>query len=479
MIEEKFKQFRESIAPAQFNSIEFLTARAEQLEAEDLELSKRILVRVNNLKRQQQKKAQEAKSKELKTQEGKRQESKALEKQAPLKAPAKPNKNEQQPAGNALVGKLRHYAAQVPLLRHAKNSPFVSLVVLPTLLFAFYQTLWATERFESQAQVIVQQPDGMATMDASMAVLTGLGVPSSGISDTELVKAYILSNDMLSYLDQKLDLRSHYSQSRIDAFSRLHAEASSEQFLSFYQKHINVFIDSKSNIVFVQGQGFEADFAHKLTQTIVDRAEWYINSIGHQLAEAQLEFIKNEHANIQSRLEQAQTTLLNFQQRYNLLDPTAEGMAMQQIAYGLEGQISAKEAELKGLNAIMSDQAPQVKAVQTQLDALREQLLKERGKLSTDTDQIIPVSEILAGYTDLKVKMELALQAYTSSEVSLEKSRIEAYRQLKYLVVVESATLPQDSQYPNAFYNISLFALVAMMLFAIGKIIISTIRELK
>lgn len=479
MIEEKFKQFRESIAPTQFNSIEFLTARAEQLEAEDLELSKRILVRVSNLKQQQQKKAQEEKAKqESKNQELKKQDSKVLDKQAPLEV-EKTGKNQQQAVSRSLVTKLLDYALQVPLLRRAKNSPFVSLVVLPTLLFAFYQTLWATERFESQAQVIVQQPDGMATMDTSMAVLTGLGVPSSGISDTELVKAYILSNDMLHYLDQQLDLRSHYSQSRIDAFSRLDADASSEQFLSFYQKHINVFIDSKSNIVFVQGQGFEADFAHKLTQTIVDRAEWYINSIGHQLAEAQLEFIKNEHANIQSRLEQAQTTLLNFQQRYNLLDPTAEGMAMQQIAYGLEGQISAKEAELKGLNAIMSDQAPQVRAVQTQLDALREQLLKERGKLSTDTDQIIPVSEILAGYTDLKVKMELALQAYTSSEVSLEKSRIEAYRQLKYLVVVESATLPQDSQYPNAFYNISLFALVAVMLFAIGKIIISTIRELK
>ncbi|QIA64464.1 lipopolysaccharide biosynthesis protein [Vibrio astriarenae] len=482
MIEQKFQEFRKSIAPGEFNSIEFLTARAQQLEADDPDLSQRILVRVTNLKREKQKKAEEAKKEEAlaKAKQEEVQEKRVEPKSEVISTPAaKPAEEQKKKAEHKAKGKLSHLISSNPLLNKLKQSPFTALVLVPTLIFAFYQLFWATERFESQAQVIVQQPDGMATMDASMAVLTGLGMPSTGVSDTELVKAYILSNDMLRYLEDKLNLSAHYSQSEIDVFSRLDSDSSWESFFEFYQKHINVFIDAKSNIVFVQGQGFDADFAHRLTQTIVDRAEWYINSIGHQLAEAQLEFIKNEHANIQSRLEEAQATLLNFQQRYNLLDPAAEGMAMQQIAYGLEGQISAKEAELKSLNAIMSDQAPQVRALQNQLTALKEQLVKERGKLSADDEQVIPVSEILANYTDLKVKMELALQAYTSSEVSLEKSRIEAYRQLKYLVVVEAATLPQDSKYPHALYNISLFALVTMMLFAIGKIIISTIRELK
>lgn len=490
MIEQKFQKFKNSIESKDFNSIEFLSARAEQIESEDPELSKRILVRVNNLKRQQQAKMKQQRNQEQELKKNKKDTDKIKE-AAPVSKEATPTlKSEssseahiqektQEQLKDKFNAQLTIFVSRIPLLKKLSQSPFIALVVLPTLMFSFYQLFWATERFESQAQVIVQQPDGMATMDASMAVLTGLGVSNTGVSDTELVKAYILSNDMLQYLEGTLGLRQHYSQSNIDSFSRLSEDSSREGFLEYYQQHISVFIDSKSSIVFVQGQGFDADFAHELTKTIVDRAEWYINSIGHQLAEAQLEFIKKEHENIQSRLEEAQSTLLNFQQRYNLLDPAAEGMAMQQITYGLEGQISAKEAELKGLLAVMSAQAPQVKAVQTQLEALKGQLIIERAKLSTDTNQVIPVSEILAGYTDLKVKMELALQAYTSSQVSLEKSRIEAYRQLKYLVVVESATHPQDNKYPDTFYNISLFALIAIMLFAIGKIIISTIRELR
>lgn len=465
--EQKFQAFKKSIKPAEFHSIEFLSAKAQQVESQDPELAKRILVRVVNLKKVQTQNKQQSnnsKTKALKpvgTSDQSNQDKVILNEE---KAPVEPHP---------------FFASVSQIFAFITKHGFISFVVIPTFLFAFYQIFWATERYESQAQVIVQQPDGMATMDASMAVLTGLGVSNTGVSDTELVKAYILSNDMLSYLDETINLRAHYTQSQADLFSRLSEDAKQEEFLEYYQSRLKIYIDSNSSIVHIYSQAFEPEFAYKLTQTIVDRAEWYINSIGHQLAEAQLDFIKGEHKNIELQLEQAQSALLTFQQRYNLLDPAAEGMAMQQITYGIEGQISAKEAELKGLKGIMTLNAPQVKALENELKALKEQLIKERAKLSDETNQNIPVSEILAKYTDFKVKMELALQAYTSSQVSLEKSRIEAYRQLKYLIVVESATKPQESKYPDVYYNLALFFVLAAIFFAIAKIIISTIRELK
>ncbi|MCO7016140.1 lipopolysaccharide biosynthesis protein [Vibrio paracholerae] len=467
--EQRFHQLKETLTPQEFNSIDFLTEKSKSLKETDPELSKRIIIRIDNLKKQ---KAQHSKNTAKIVPEYTQKNADAIK--------LVTNENEQQevkklkiPLRNEKLGIL------VQINSWFLRSPFISIVLIPSLLFTFYQCFIATGRFESQAQVIVQQPDGLATMDASMMVLTGLGVSNSGVSDTELVKAYISSNDMLSYLDSKLNLREHYSQNSIDYFSRMDRDATWEDFLEFYKSHNTVMIDSNSNIVHVNSQAFDSIFAQQLAQTIVNRAEWYINSIGHQLAEAQLEFIKREHANVENMLQKAQVELLNFQQRYNLLDPMAEGLAMQQITYGLEGQISASEAELKGLLSSMSERAPQVVVAKNKLTALKAQLTKERSKLSTDTEKNIPVSEILARYTDLKVKMELALQAYTSSQVSLEKSRIEAYRQLKYLIVVEAATKPEEVKYPDIFYNITLFFILSSMFFAIGKIIIATIRELK
>ncbi|MGF1697509.1 lipopolysaccharide biosynthesis protein [Vibrio lamellibrachiae] len=477
MTEQKFQEFKKSLSQPEFNNIDFLVAKAEQIEESDPELSARILVRVRNLK-----KARVVKQKEEQTTEP---SSKTKDPVTPIKVDEAKLKVAQQESvklerlPNSIAKQCVNKATNSKWAQYLIQSPFISLVVIPSLMFAFYQTLWASERYESQAQVIVQQPDGMATMDASMALLTGLGVSGSGVSDTELVKAYIYSNDMLQYLDNKLDLHSHYSQRSIDVFSRMSGSESKEGFLEFYKNHLEVYIESKSQVVYIYSQGFESDFAHQLTQTIVDRAEWFINSIGHQLAEAQLEFIKKEHQIVEDKLESAQRKLLQFQQKYNLLDPTAEGLAMQQITYTLEGQITAKEAELKGLNNIMSPTAPQVARVNNELSALKAQLKRERSKLSDESGINIPVSEILANFTDLKIKMELALQAYTSSQVSLEKSRIEAYRQLKYLVVVESATKPEENKYPDAFYNISLFILITSMVFAIGRIIMSVVIELK
>ena len=444
MLEQRFLQLRDTLKTEEFNSIEFLQQKAKELEDSDPKMSARILVRVNNLKRHKV----ERKSREQ---------------------------------GGKIVG-IPNSSAQSPALiasiKALKQSSFMWFVILPSLLFAIYQVFIATERFESQAQVIVQQPDAMATMDASMALLSGMGV-STGSSDTELVKAYIYSTDMVQYLNQELDLRGHYSQSFIDYFSIIHEDDTSKELLAYYQERVNVVINEKSGVISIYSQGFDSEYAQKLTNKIVKRAEWFINSIGHQLANAQLSFVQGEHATIEKKLAQAQTNLLNFQQKYNLLDPTAEGVAMQQITYTLEGQIAVKQTELKTIQTIMSAKAPQVLALQNELNALKEQLKSERNKLAQTGKGEIPVSEVLAQFTDYKVKMELAIQAYTSSQISLEKSRIEAYRQIKYLIVVEKATLSQESKYPDVFYNISLFVLLFSLVFGIGKIVISTIQELK
>jgi capsular polysaccharide transport system permease protein len=466
MIEKKFQQFRKSITPQQFNNLDFLNSQADKFEADDPALAKRIRLRIQNLKKQKQ---QVPPHPQVKPES-------SAEKTEPVSTSNK-NTPEVSSEGNTLQSNW--WQSGQGVWKKLKTSPFLALVVLPTLLFAFYQIVWATERYESQAKVTVQQPDSTATMDASMAILSGLGVSGSSTSDTELIKTYIYSNDMLKYLEKEVDLTSHYTNSDIDVFSRFEEDGSQEKLLEYYLKHVSVEIDDKSGVVSIYTQSFTPDFSQELTNKIVNRAEWYINSIGHQLAQAQLTFIRGEHALVENKLNKAQTELLTFQQRYNLLDPTAEGAAMQQIAYQLEGQISAKEAELKGLRHVMSASAPRVIATQNELNALRAQLSNERERLAQSGDESLPVSEIMAKFADLKIKVELALQAFTSSQVSLEKSRIEAYRQLKYLVVVEGATLPQDSKYPDVFYNISLFAILASMLFAIGRIVQSTIRELK
>ena len=478
MPEQRFQKLRKTLSLNEFNSVEFLTKKAKELEEADPQLSARILVRVKNLKKQAIVKKQKATNEEQQIKSTVNKSAGAEKKQNQVNNDmsqlSETNKNKSNINDSLLKDKLINREKMTKIIK----SHFILYVLLPTFIFAFYQIFIATERYESQAKVIVQQPDSMSTMDSGMALLSGLGVPATG-SDAQLVKAYIYSNDMIKYLNVELKLREHYEQSFIDYFSRIHITDSRDQLYKYYQDHVDVIIDEPSRIIIIKTQGFDSEYAQRLAKTIVKRAEWFINSIGHQLAKEQLVFIQGEHELIEKRLAEAQKELLLFQQKYNLLDPTAEGTAMQQITYTLEGQIATKQTELKTLQAIMHKNAPQIKGLVNELNALQAQLENERNKLSQSGQEDIPVSEIMSRFTDYKIKMELALQAYTSSQISLEKSRIEAYRQMKYLITVEEPTLSEDNKYPDVLYNISLFLLLLSLFFGIAKIVITTIRELK
>ncbi|MFT4942193.1 MAG: capsular polysaccharide transport system permease protein [Paraglaciecola sp.] len=476
-LEQRFNDLKASVASKHWSEERFLLKKIEELKPVDIALAFRLMQRVKNLDPSV---ANQQKLTELRKQ--------ALKKEPELATlSSTESKSRMNLIGNAqslkeqIAGVLAH-----PQMAKFKR-PFAMLVLLPFVLFTFYQVILASPRYESHAKLIVKEPNGMATLDPAMAIMSGFGV-SSGNSDTELVKAFIYSTDMLSYIDQELSISEHFSSSEYDFFSRLSSDASNEDKLSYFQDRVLVEIDDKSQIVSVFVQAFTPEFSHLISKTIVARAEWFINEIGHTLAKEQLKFVQQEHALVEKRLQTVKTELLSFQRRHDLLDPQAEGMALQQIAYQLEGQIAVKRTELRTLRSSMSENAPQVINVAAQLKSMTQQLENERGRLTDQSasEDMLPedeknlsVSEIMARFSDFQINLELALQAYTSSQVSLEKSRIEAYRQLKYLVTVESPTEPQDAKYPEVFYNTSLFLAVTLMLFGIGRIVIATVTELR
>lgn len=476
-VEQRFKELKDETDSKEWNNVRSLVAIAEELEGSDIALARRVLQRAKNLAPKDKKVLLLLKrlSNDL--------ASSAKEQMV--------SSSEEQSTSQSKVTLLKTFwSERVPDdVKLQLKKPLTLFVILPFIAFAFYQVVWASPGYESRAQVIVQQPDGMATMDASMALLSGLGVGSPSSNDMELVRKYIYSQDMIDYVLTKIEFLAHYSDSGVDVFSRLSSDASQEEIYRYYTKHVLVEVDEKSAIITIFVKAYDSQFAFALNKVLVERSEWYINSIGHQLAESQLSFIQKEHQVVENKMEKAKTELLNFQQHYNLLDPVAEGAAVQQIAYGLEGQIASLEAELKNLLSVMTPQAPQVEIIQTKIDAMKSQLELERKRLAvqqsadlshTETNQqeLGSVSEVLARYTEYKVALELAIQGYTSSQISLEKARIEAYRQLKYLIVVESPTAPEDNQYPEVIYNLVLFLVISMMIFGITKIVIATVKEL-
>ncbi|QJR81747.1 capsule biosynthesis protein [Alteromonas pelagimontana] len=357
-----------------------------------------------------------------------------------------------------------------------KNS--LILVIFPWVVYALYLVFIASPQYESQSKLIIKSTDGGSSFDPSM-LLSTVSVATSA-TDSQLVEAFILSSDMLHYLDRELNLSEHYRSEKADIFSRLTHAFSEEELMDYYLNHIEVSVDSASSIITLTTRGFTPEIANNINKAIVRHAESFINEISNNLAKSKLRFAQGEHDIVENKLQKSKTQILEFQSKHNVLDPTAEGAAFQQIGFSLQATLAQKQAELNTLTTMMSDIAPEVQNAKRQIKALQKQINEQKKKISgpDDLDSQISVSELMAQYSNLQVQLQLAIQAYSSSLITLESARVEAYQQLQHLVTIEKPTFPEENKYPRIVYNLTLFAVILFVLYGTIRIIVATIKEL-
>lgn len=93
------------------------------------------------------------------------------------------------------------------------GGPIFSLCTILFVLLAAYWMLFASDRYVSEAKVVVQTSEiSLPSLNLS-TMLTG---KTSGGGDLVLLKEYLRSTDLLHVLDNELALRKHFSDSEID-----------------------------------------------------------------------------------------------------------------------------------------------------------------------------------------------------------------------------------------------------------------------
>jgi len=347
-------------------------------------------------------------------------------------------------------------------------------------IYALYLVLMASPQFESQSQLIIKKSDGGSAFDASSLLMSSVtDAPLS--TDSVLIEAFIKSQDMYRHLVEHHKMNLHFQNADADLFSRLSDSANKEDKFNYYLEHIDVTVDSSSAVITLKTKAFTPEYANQLNAAIIAHAETFINNINKDLAKSKLTFAKSEHDIVESKLQGAKQELLEFQSKYNVLDPTAEGAASQQIAFSLEATLAQKKAELQTMTGMMSDIAPEMRNLKRQITALQQAVSNQKSELNNATvegSENMSMTELMAQYSNLQIQLQLAIQAYSSSLMTLENTRVETYQKIQHLVTVEQSTLPEGNKYPEVLYNLTLFGVILFLIYGIGRIIIATIKEL-
>lgn len=346
-------------------------------------------------------------------------------------------------------------------------------VLIIVAIAAFYYAFLASDRYVATAQIYVKQDS--STMQALMPGLGLFGSAGGASQDMLLVNAYVSSQDLLAELDGSIKFSEHFADSQWDFISRLSASPTEEDRLKYFRTRLNSELDQDAGLITLRAQGYTPEYALAFLQQVIRNSEGFINSIGQKIALEEIAFVEGELNIAKEKLETARANLLAFQNEFGILNAEASGASLQGIINALEAELVNLRTEEETLTSYLNENAAEVGAVRARIDATAKQIERERQKMASQEG--VSANDVAARYQALELELKFATDQYQATLVALEQARIESYKKLKHLVVVQSPQLPEEALEPRKLYNIATLFVVLSLAYGIVTMIIATIRE--
>ncbi len=369
----------------------------------------------------------------------------------------------------------RHFKRTVKVSR---KKSFLVIVGIPWALVAVYYLLFAANFYVSSASFMIKDASNQAASAGAGVTLAAIAGFSSQ-NDEHILNEHILSVDMLKYLDEDVNIKTHFSQhADADWVSRLSPDASQEDFLSYYQDLLKIHYNELSGLLTVEVKSYDAAYSKTLLEAILQRSENLVNNKSRELANSQLSFVQEEIEASANRLVKARQALISFQDNNKLFNPEQQGQTVSSIISGLEGELATTEAEKRRLLSYQRKDAPNVVTLKGKIDSLKAQISHESTRLvKSGKQKEKTINEVYGDYKELELEVEVAQMTYMSALTALEGARIEASRKLKHLVVINEPYVAEEALYPQKLYNLLTLAVILLMVFGIFRMAATTIKE--
>ena len=350
-----------------------------------------------------------------------------------------------------------------------------ALAALAIVAAVVYWGLVASDRYVSEAVVVIQRTD-MAVGSAMDLGNLLTGATGGNRSDQLLLRAHLRSLDMLKKLDEKLDLRAHYSDTSRDILSRMwRKDEDQERFHEHFLARTSIELDEYTGTLNIKAQAYEAKMAKAIADLLVAEGELYMNELGHAMARDQVHFLEKQVVELGDRNLRARRELLAFQNRKGMISPHATAENLQGTINRLEAQATELKAKRASLLGYLSPTAPAIVDLDLQIQAVERQIAEEQSRLTSPKNKALNVT--VEEYQRLEMTAKFAQDVYQPALVALEKGRLEALRTLKKVSVLQSPSLPEFPREPRRIYNVVVFILAALILAGIVHLLAAIIRD--
>lgn len=349
---------------------------------------------------------------------------------------------------------------------------FLALVVLPTLIWAWYLWARASDQYVSTVGFSVRQDKSTPAIDLLGGLSSFAGGGSGSASDTDILYEYIRSQDMVEKIDADLDLRSRFSRDwPHDFVFAFNPEGHIEDMTDYWQRQVKVLYDSSTSLITLNVSAFSAEDAQQIAAAVFKQSSDKINQLSTIAQEDATRLAKAELDKARDELTTTRQAMTAFRMKSQIVDPQADLAGQMGVLSGLQAQLA--EA-LVAHDMLIENARPtdhRVTQSQQKIDALRRLIDQERGKFGAEGQGPAGESyaQLMAEYEKLAVDREFAEGAYRTARIAYETALAEAQRQSRYLAAHIEPKVAQSSTEPRRLW---LLCMVAGMLLAGWSILV-------
>ena len=361
---------------------------------------------------------------------------------------------------------------EVSMKVNKKQLAFITVFLLLNVYFLVIKS----ELYESSTALIVRdmgQPSSASSLGLS---ILGMG-SSSQLQDSMIVQEYLQSLDMFKQVDEKFALSKHYKSDAIDIIERLPKDATKEEILKTYNKHLIVMYDETGGILHISFLHVKPQKAQEILEFLVQRVDYQINEFNRKKAEKQLRFIENEYKKAKEKLKEASLALEEYQNKYLLLDPSAEATSKSAIIAELEAKLSKTKLEYATKKRYLNSGNFELISLKNEIKEIKRSIRNAKKKLTGK--QKDRLNKIVFAYEELKMQFQFATEVYKNALLQLENTKIEVSKNDKTLSIISKPDLPDGYTYPNKPRVFITILIVTLLTYGIFSMLGTIIRDHK
>ncbi len=255
--------------------------------------------------------------------------------------------------------------------------------------------------------------------------------------------------------------------------NRVYSDSKPEDTRIDLAKHTDISEDRKSGIISVSVTDHDAKRAAAMSTAYVQELDRLVAQVSTSSARRERIFLEDRLKAVKHELDAAAGRFSQFASKNTAIDIPAQGKAMVEAAARLKGELIFVESELRGLQAIYTDQNVRVRSLRARAGELNAQLEKLGGDSSMSTEaaandnssmypSIRKLPLLGVTYADLYQQTKIQAAVYELLTQQYELAKVQEAKEIPSVKVLDSAVVPTKKSFPPRFFFISVGTIAAL-----------------